>query len=95
MHLYRSRSSKFFRNTDGGDTLAIWTLPQHQRTHSVIAHDHLIQIPGEGMPKRGSYSHKSKTYKYGDLTVQFAIAFPDKLEKVQQVELRKILMGVR
>ena len=69
--------------------------PPRAGARSVIAHDYVIKIPGEGMPRRGSYSHKSQTYKYGDLTVQFAISFPEKLERTQQVELRKILTGVR
>ena len=50
-----------------------------------------IKIKNEGMPKRGSYSHKSKKHSYGDLIVQFVIAFPEKLGQNDKQVIRDVL----
>ena len=54
-----------------------------------------IKIKNEGMPKRGSYSHKTKSHAYGDLIVQFVIAFPEALGPNDKKVIRDVLKKLR
>ena len=63
-------------------------------TRVISPHDEIV-IPGEGMPKRGSYSFKKKAYSYGDLKVHMHVAFPHELGAKQKDEIKKILRSAR
>jgi len=50
--------------------------------------DHMIRVPGKGMPRRNGLS-------FGDLYLTFEVNFPDKLTKSQRDGLKKILNQVK
>ena len=64
--------------------------PPPTLTRVIAPHDEII-IPGEGMPKRGSYSFKKKAYTYGDLKVHMHVAFPHELGAKQKQDIKNIL----
>lgn len=53
---------------------------------SVIECDHIMRVPGKGMPR-----HNRKGY--GDLYVKFDVDFPDELTNEQKTALKSILAG--
>lgn len=50
----------------------------------VIDCDHVLRVPGKGMPKRSGRG-------YGDLYITFEVDFPDKLSAKQKEALRTTL----
>lgn len=50
----------------------------------VIDCDHVLRVPGKGMPRRSGRG-------YGDLYLTFEVDFPDKLSSDQKAALRKTL----
>ena len=50
----------------------------------VIDCDHVLRVPGKGMPKRSGRG-------YGDLFITFEVDFPNKLSATQKKALRKTL----
>jgi len=46
--------------------------------------DHVMRVPGKGMPRRGGSG-------YGDLFITFDVDFPDTLTQEQKTAIRKML----
>jgi len=47
--------------------------------------DHVMRVPGKGMPHRG------RPHRFGDLYITFEVEFPDELTNEQKKQIRRIL----
>ena len=50
----------------------------------VIECDHVLRVPGKGMPRRNGRGN-------GDLFIKFEVDFPDKLTQAQKDTIRSVL----
>lgn len=54
--------------------------------NDIVECDHVVRIPGKGMPRRSGRGH-------GDLYITFEVDFPDELSAEQKKQLRQVLTG--